>query len=298
MHSYVTEYVLSCHSLLEVNTCIRYYLSVSFIQMMDRGGVQPMQDRAIRVVLVGHSYIRRLRDYMSMSRERASLGLHGIEVQCEGVGGARLGSRQTIRRLLQAVSAHHPFIIFVHIGENDLGHMPDGQITHELLDFIHRLSRLCSSHVVVVGQLISFPQTRHEHRNSVRCINAYLRLAIPRHHVFWRHQCGLTSNSADLFLADGVHLNTEGMRRYFRNIRTVVGRVLRHNHPTYWRPQSWTLTHFCHFLQPHVWELYLYRWAVADIILKLNSLNVNLLLHSDIYFSPYLLKRLMSMLYS
>jgi len=205
---------------------------------MDRGRVQPEQDRAVSVVLVGHSYVRRLRDYMSMSCDRANLGLRGVDVHCEEVGGAKLGSRHTIRRLLQAVSAHHPFIIFVHIGENDLGHMPDGQITCELLDFVHRLSRLCTSHVVIVGQLISFPRTRHDHLSSVWCINADLCRAIPSRHVFWRYQCGLSSNSPDLFLPDGVHLSTEGMRRYFRNIRTVVGRVLCHNHPTYRRLQS------------------------------------------------------------
>jgi len=39
----------------------------------------------------------------------------------------------------------------------------------------------------------------------------------------WQYQCGLSSNSSDLFLADGVHLNTEGgMRQYFRNICTVI----------------------------------------------------------------------------
>jgi len=81
--------------------------------------VQPVQGRAVSVILVGHSYVRRLRDYMSMSHDRANLGLRGIEVHCEAVDGARLGSRQIIRRLLQAVSAHHPFIIFVHTGEND-----------------------------------------------------------------------------------------------------------------------------------------------------------------------------------
>ena len=47
--------------------------SQNFLQMTDQGGVQPMQDGAVRVVLVGHSYIRCLRDYMSMSCERDSM---------------------------------------------------------------------------------------------------------------------------------------------------------------------------------------------------------------------------------
>ena len=198
------------------------------------------QDRAVSVILVEHSYIRRLRGYISTSGDRVNLGLRGVEVHCEGVGGARLGSRQTTRRLLQAVSVHRPFAVFVHIGESNLGHMPDGQITAELMDFIDRLSRLCLSRIVIVGQLISFPRTRREHRNTVRSINDNLRWAIPSRQVFWRHQCGLTSDSSvsDLFLADGVHLRNEGMPRYFRSIRTVVGRVLCHNHPTYRRFQS------------------------------------------------------------
>jgi len=199
-----------------------------------------VQDRPVSVVLVEHSYIRRLRDYISTSGDRANLGLRVVEVHCEGVSGARLGSRQTTRRLFQAVSAHRPFAIFVNIGENNLGHMPHGQITAKLMDFIDRLSRLCSSRIVIVGQLISFPRTRREHRNTIRRINDNLRRAIPSPHVFWRHQCGLTSDSSvsDLFLADGVHLSNEGMRHYFKSIRTIVGRVLCHNHPTYRRLQS------------------------------------------------------------
>jgi len=111
-----------------------------------------------------------------------------------------------IRRLLQAVSAHCPFAISVHIGENDLSHIPDGQITYELLDFIHRLSRLCSSDIVIFSQLISFPQTWHEHRSSVRRINADLCRAIPSRHVFWRHQCGLISTIRSLRkLALSIH---------------------------------------------------------------------------------------------
>ena len=54
---------------------------------MERGGVQPAGGSSVSVVLVGHYYVRRLRDYMATSQEHANLGLRDVEVHCVGVGG-------------------------------------------------------------------------------------------------------------------------------------------------------------------------------------------------------------------
>jgi len=60
----------------------------------------------INVLLIGHSFIRRLAEYMDLSQELENLGLPGVNVHCIGVSGGTL---------LQ------PFVIFMHIGENDFG---------------------------------------------------------------------------------------------------------------------------------------------------------------------------------
>ena len=91
------------------------------------------------------------------------------------------------------MSAYHPDIIFVHIGVNDLGGMSNGNIVHHLIHFVSELCRLCSSNIVIVGQLIFSPEL---HMNTP-LIN--------------------------VFLSDRVHLNNIGMLRYFRRIRAIIG---------------------------------------------------------------------------
>jgi len=53
----------------------------------------------VRVVLVGHSYVRRLRDSMATSPELANLGLSDVKVLCERVGGATLGPHFVLQRI-------------------------------------------------------------------------------------------------------------------------------------------------------------------------------------------------------
>ena len=62
--------------------------------------------------------------------------------------------------MISEVARHHPHIIFVHMGENDLGRRTANQIVRDLLDFVNRLARRCRSHVIV-GQLIYFPANQH-----------------------------------------------------------------------------------------------------------------------------------------
>ena len=173
--------------------------------------------RTVCVLLIGHSYIRRLQEFMSSSPQLLNFGLSGVQVRCIGVGGATLGQRRCIRRHLRAVSVYHPDIIFVHIGENDLGRMSNSNIVHHLLHFVSDLSRLCSSNIVIVGQLIFFPRTIYEY--SVNCINEQLSFEIQEPYIFWRHRRGFSRSATDVFLSDRVHLNNIGMLRYFRSIR-------------------------------------------------------------------------------
>jgi len=181
----------------------------------------------ITVVLVGHSYIRRVRDFMHDNPQLANFGFSDVDVYCVAEGGETLRpGRRPIQASLPEVAAYRPCIVFLHIGENDLGRMLPGNITWELLQFVNELIRHCST--LIVGQLLSFPNNRSRHDHAVTLINRYLRRYVPRPHVFWRHQCGL-SQAGNYF--DGVHLNDHGMFQYWRSLRTVVGRELRRYRP-------------------------------------------------------------------
>jgi len=160
---------------------------------------------------------------MRESRGRMNLQLHNVEVVCHGVGGARLGSRAQTEEMVSEVASHYPHIIFVHMGENDLGSSTPSQIVRDLLDFVSRLGRRCRSHIIV-GQLINFPTNRHL-TDTVDEINGRLRRNMPPGHRLWRHESGLF-HTQNVF-----HLNDLGNSRYWRSIRTTVGRACRHSLP-------------------------------------------------------------------
>ena len=121
---------------------------------------------ARRVVLIGHSYVWRLERYMSTSSELRNLGLRGVDVHCVGISGGSLSqdrSRRTPNRCmwqhLRRVEQYRPHVIYVHLGENDLRHMCGEQICSELLRFVDALSVISSTGIVIVGQLIPFPDS-------------------------------------------------------------------------------------------------------------------------------------------
>jgi len=77
---------------------------------------------------------------MSTSPQRRNLGLSGVEVHCVGVGGARVSGYRNIRQYFESVSRHRPYLIFLHIGENDIERLSNHRIISNLLDLINELS--------------------------------------------------------------------------------------------------------------------------------------------------------------
>ena len=192
----------------------------------------------VNVVLLGHSYVRRLREYAARSQCTANLGLSGIQVRYVCLGGMTLrqrlrgrsrgGRTPGIRDHLQAVTACCPSLIVLHIGENDLGYVPASEVAGEILQLASDLSRDYGCPVYVT-QLIAWPSHSTETVLDVQQINTELLHTLPPHH-FWRHHCGLSSRSRDVFLPDCVHLNDLGMSRYYASVRTLIGRAVRHRH--------------------------------------------------------------------
>ena len=158
-----------------------------------RGGTRAADDRhrRVSVVLVGHSYVWHLDHYMRESKEWMNLQLHNVEVICYEVGGARPNAGAQTEDMVSEVARHHPHIIFVHMGENDLESSTPNQIVCDLLDFVVRLARRCRSHIIV-GQLINFPMNHH--LTDTVDINVHLRRNMPPGHRFWRHESGLFHN--------------------------------------------------------------------------------------------------------
>ena len=96
---------------------------------MQQGGLR-RRGRSRRVVMTDHSYVRRLERYMSTSSDRRNLRLHDVEVRCVVVSRGALRPDHSTRRLYRCMwqcvsraSHYRPDIIYIHLGENDLGRM-------------------------------------------------------------------------------------------------------------------------------------------------------------------------------
>ena len=168
------------------------------------------QSQAQRVVLIRHSYVWHLERYMFTSSELRNLGLRGVDVHCVGVSRGTLSpdrSRRTPNRCvwqhLRRVEQYRPHLIYVHLGKNDLRHMCCEQICSELLRFVDALSVISSMGIVIVAQLIPFPDSPF----CASVINIYDQLLhdVRSPQKFWIHRSCFMQASRQLFRDRDVH---------------------------------------------------------------------------------------------
>jgi hypothetical protein len=187
----------------------------------------------IDIFVVGHSYVRRLQEFMdevpaeASATSRRNLGLtdRRFHVSCRGLGGADLRSGRrgaTHQRFVEFINRPcRPSVVFIHIGENDLLH---GENPRDLVRHIRNLVSDVTGpdRVVYVSQLLSFP-AMPQHRQQVMEVNAALqRMWSGCGSVrYWRHR-GLWSPEEKVFDGRGVHLNTHGAGHYWHSVRTAV----------------------------------------------------------------------------
>lgn len=191
------------------------------------------------IFIIGHSYVRRLREFMDVpaeegSRDRRNLGLtdRRFQVSCLGTGGADLRSGRrgaTHQHFVEFVNGHRrPSVVFIHIGENDLRH---GESPRDLVRHIQNLVSDVTGpdRVVFVSQLLAFP-AMPQHRQQVVEVNASLRRMWSGRDGgqvrYWSHR-GLWSPVEEVFDGRGVHLNPHGADRYWHSVRTAVIKGLR-----------------------------------------------------------------------
>ena len=117
-------------------------------------GMEQRED-TINVDLIGHSYIIRFRDFMTTSPELRNLGFSGVVVHCVGVVGATLTTYLNIRHHFHSVLAYRPYLIFLHIWENDVGRSTNRRISADSLDITDELSGHCTSGIVIVDSSFS-----------------------------------------------------------------------------------------------------------------------------------------------
>ena len=126
------------------------------------------QSRVTEILFLGHSYIRRLAQFVYSGKNSnvgPEFGLHTdpVNVVFRGIGGARV--RTINDELSRALRQYSPEIVFLHIGGNDILHDDDDmkQLATEVFDIAYRLNTEFQVKQVVVSQMLS--------RATARCAN-------------------------------------------------------------------------------------------------------------------------------
>jgi hypothetical protein len=207
-------------------------------------GVQPTS-----VLLIGHSYIRRLGDYMRAVPGAGNLGfdVDQVTVHCFGQGGGSIrpgDPRRNVLNILSQALPTQPSVIFFHMGENDIGVLGYEQIASAIMSLSYYVSSVSSVKFFVCSELLPFPKFAQQFdcdpADVVGRVNSALSTAIEVRGIspspgamamkFWHHECGFWSPTVDLFREDRVHLNDVGMERYFRSVRAAIGFALGNMH--------------------------------------------------------------------
>ena len=180
------------------------------------------------VLLLGHSFIRRLRDDLRShfdSRADDTFGLSDDAIaHLHGVGGLTVAK---LRRDLGIVSSLFPHVVILEIGTNDLASLPPEVTGSEIEGLVRLLLDTFSVRVIGVCEVI--PLVRAPFFNGAASIlNQYLcDVWNPFLMYFVGVIGGFNNPSVHPYLPDGVYVNSFGQYCLYRDYRGAILKALR-----------------------------------------------------------------------
>lgn len=192
-----------------------------------------MQDQPLKVSIFGHSFVRRLSQYVQSDVDCSNLGLDPTKfnVHIYGIGGLSLMHSQ-LHSFDQMMKDSD--ILFVDVGSNDLCRL-DVDVHTFVSTYVSYLSSMKENlniKTVLVCQLFHRKvQPYNGYNEKVDLINTLLaeklQLGGASKLFFWKHQCGLWHYSqSNIFSPDGIHLSWNiGYPKYVKSVRDGVLRM-------------------------------------------------------------------------
>ena len=183
-----------------------------------------------RVLIMGHSFIRRLCDFIKNNAPEYELNFkinEPVSVGWRGIGGRTIAKMK--RYDLAAVSQFRPDIVYLEIGTNDLTQRNASAVTigSAIEDFVRLLYEEYGVRFVYVGQTIN-RDVRGNFNNNVAILARYLKVVLEPlpYAQYWTHR-GFWQPRRSTLSYDGVHLNREGQHKLYKSIRGAVLHGLR-----------------------------------------------------------------------
>lgn len=191
------------------------------------------------VLVLGSSHVNRLSSFINSSPKLHNFDQHRCNIVFTGISGGKILNDNHLRVFENAIRAHRPAWIIIHIGGNDLDRKDISvEDVHLLiLKYINLLRTFCRRYSVkfVVCQLLFRERTRNLlpdcYNQMVLEANKSLKSECKHYDdiVYWKLR-GL-KNSVENIFSDGVHLNRQiGLPKYYRCIRGAILYLSRHVH--------------------------------------------------------------------
>ena len=195
-----------------------------------------------RVFLFGHSFIRRLNEYMKRQeqggrqppRRNSNLSPSQFRVGCLGVGGGTISAKHgyPLRKRLFHISVAWPDIVYLDIGSNDLCSqaVSPAKLAGDLMKIARYLTIGCEVKMVVIGALlprICIPHDVPDYNKRVADTNELIKsLASSEDRVSFCYHARFDNPGPGIYHPDGVHLSyQEGYKRYARSVRGAALRA-------------------------------------------------------------------------
>lgn len=187
-----------------------------------------MSSSAPKVLILGHSFVKRLEsDLKTTFDARADRNFHlegTATVHLFGVGGRTV---EKLRRCdLHMVRRLAPDVVILEVGTNDLWDVKPEVVGSSIEELVTLLLDAFSVSVVgvchVIPRGVSFTNWE-EFLQRAEILNNYVRVVLqPFPKAFcWTHR-DFSSPHKDLYLADGVHVNSLGQYFLYRSYRGAI----------------------------------------------------------------------------
>ena len=179
-----------------------------------------------RVLILGHSFIRRLREHIGRNTD-LDANLHildNIELKWHGVGGRTV--LKTVQFDLSVVELFKPDVVILQLGTNDLSHLSPVHVGSAIEDLTRTLHDSLNVKCVRVCQTIYRTGAPIFNKNVI-LLNRYLKVVLEPlpYAFFWAHK-GFWRAKTNFMARDGVHLNRLGQYKFYRSLRGAVLRCL------------------------------------------------------------------------
>ena len=195
-----------------------------------------MELEELRVAVVGHSYVRRLKSFIEadddvLGRVNMAFDLYRENVAVKFFFKSGCDIEQFHSHLKQSVLAYHPKIVIVILGGNDL----DDDETDPVgvaADIVQLAEEFQSNNnFVIISQILDRPQPRIPadiFKIKARICNSKIVDKIQHSNkiIFWTH---IRLNNCNTHMhRDGVHLNNKGNFLYYKSLKRALSHVLSH----------------------------------------------------------------------